>query len=137
MAKSVLVFVGIFSGFAAALAIGVVYNSARISLSERGRELATLRVIGFSRFEISYILLGQSMLLTAFALPVGCLIGNWLALGMASSFNTELYRIPAIIEPASFGYAMLVTLAAAAVSALMVRRRLDRLDLIGVLKTRE
>jgi len=137
MAKTVLVFVGMFAGFASALAIGVVYNSARIALSERGRELATLRVIGFTRFEISYILLGQSLLLTLMALPVGCLIGNWLALGMAASFDTELFRIPAVIEPSSFGYAMLVTLAAAAVSALMVRRRLDRLDLIAVLKTRE
>ncbi|WP_346910508.1 FtsX-like permease family protein [uncultured Roseibium sp.] len=137
MAKTVLVFVGMFAGFASALAIGVVYNSARIALSERGRELATLRVIGFTRFEISYILLGQSLLLTVMALPVGCLIGNWLALSMAKSFDTELYRIPAVIEPSSFGYAMLVTLAAAAISALMVRRRLDRLDLIAVLKTRE
>ncbi len=137
MAKTVLVFIGMFAGFASALAIGVVYNSARIALSERGRELATLRVIGFTRFEISYILLGQSLLLTVMALPVGCLIGNWLALGMAKSFDTELYRIPAVIEPSSFGYAMLVTLGAAAISALMVRRRLDRLDLIAVLKTRE
>ncbi|MBN9669928.1 ABC transporter permease [Roseibium aggregatum] len=137
MARTLLVFVGIFAGFAAALAVGVVYNSARIALSERGRELATLRVIGFTRFEISYILLGQSLLLTVLALPVGCFIGNRLALGMASSFNTELYRIPAVIEPSSYGYAMLLTLGAAVLSALLVRRRLDRLDLIAVLKTRE
>ncbi|AXS41388.1 FtsX-like permease family protein [Breoghania sp. L-A4] len=137
MARTLYVFVGIFAGFAAALAVGVVYNSARIALSERGRELATLRVIGFTRFEISYILLGQSLALTLAALPVGCLLGTWLALGMAASFDTELYRVPAVIEPSSYGIAMLVTLAAAAVSALMVRRRLDRLDLIAVLKTRE
>lgn len=137
MAKTVYVYIGIFSGFAAALAIGVVYNSSRIALSERGRELATLRVIGFTRFEISYILLGQSMLLTLIALPAGCLIGRWLALSMVESFDTELFRIPAVIQPASYGYAMLMTLAAAMVSALLVRRRLDRLDLISVLKTRE
>lgn len=137
MAKTVLVFVGIFGGFAAALAVGVVYNSARIALSERGRELATLRVIGFSRFEISYILLGQSLLLTVLALPVGCFLGNRLALAMVSSFDTELYRIPAVIEPSSYGYAMLVTLGSAVLSAFLVRRRLDRLDLIAVLKTRE
>ncbi len=137
VARSVLVFTGIFGGFAAALAIGVVYNSARISLSERGRELATLRVIGFTRYEVSYILLGQVLLLTLFALPVGCLIGNRLAVGMVRSFDTELFRIPAVIEPSSYGYAMLVTLAAAVLSALIVRHRLDRLDLIAVLKTRE
>ena len=137
MAKTVFIYIGIFAGFAAALAIGVVYNSARIALSERGRELATLRVIGFTRFEISYILLGQSMLLTLLALPVGCVIGHQMAIGMASSFDTELYRIPAVIEPASYGYAMLMALVAAGFSALLVRRRLDRLDLISVLKTRE
>lgn len=137
MAQTVFVFIGIFSAFATALAVGVVYNSARITLSERGRELATLRVIGFTRFEISYILLGQSLLLTFMALPVGCFIGNRLAFGMVKSFDTELYRIPAVIEPASYGIAMLVTLAAAGLSALLVRRRLDRLDLISVLKTRE
>ncbi|WP_417685792.1 ABC transporter permease [Roseibium sp.] len=137
MAKTIFVYIGIFAGFSAALAVGVVYNSARISLSERGRELATLRVIGFSRFEISYILLGQSLLLTLLALPLGCVIGNRLALGMVAAFDTELFRIPAVIEPATYGYAMLATLAAATVSALLVRRRLDRLDLIAVLKTRE
>lgn len=137
MARSLLVFIGIFSGFASALAVGVVYNSARIALSERGRELATLRVIGFTRVEISYILLGQSLLLTILALPVGCVIGNRLAMGMVAAFDTELYRIPAVIEPSSYGYAMLITLGAAVLSAFIVRRRLDRLDLIGVLKTRE
>ncbi|GAB4514032.1 MAG: ABC transporter permease [Roseibium sp.] len=137
MARTILVYVAIFGGFASALAVGVIYNSARIALSERGRELATLRVIGFTRFEISYILLGQILFLTLLALPVGCLIGNRLANLMAKSFDTELYRIPTVIEPSSYGYAMLVTLTAAVFSALLVRHRLDRLDLIAVLKTRE
>jgi putative ABC transport system permease protein len=137
MARTILVYVGIFGGFASALAVGVIYNSARIALSERGRELATLRVIGFTRFEISYILLGQILFLTLLALPVGCLIGNRLANAMVRSFDTELFRIPTVIEPSSYGYAMLVTLAAAVFSALVVRHRLDRLDLIAVLKTRE
>ncbi|WP_041375861.1 ABC transporter permease [Polymorphum gilvum] len=137
MAETLLIFTGLFSGFAAALAIGVVYNAARIALSERAREFATLRVIGFTRFEISYILLGQSLLLALLAMPIGCVIGYLLATYLAAAFDTELFRIPAVVEPSTYGYAVLVTLAAAAGAALMVRRRLDHLDLIAVLKTRE
>ncbi|MEI2385614.1 FtsX-like permease family protein [Breoghania sp. JC706] len=137
MAETVSIFTGIFSAFAASLAMGVVYNSAHISLSERARELSTLRVIGFTRFEISYILIGQSLLLTVIALPVGCVIGTWLAHLMTAAFDTELYRIPAVIEPSTYGYSSLLVLASALVSAMLVRRRLDRLDLVAVLKTRE
>ncbi len=137
MAETLLIYVGFFSGFASALGFGVVYNSARIALSERGRELATLRVLGFSKVEISYILLGEVVLLVFVALPLGCLMGRGLAWVMVSAFETELYRIPLVIEASTYGVAVLVALAATVVSAALVRRRLDRLDLIAVLKTRE
>ena len=137
VAQTILIFIGFFSAFAAALCIGVVYNSARIALSERARELATLRVLGFTRFEISYILLGQSALLVALALPIGCAAGWLLALTITTAFDTELYRIPLIVSPASYGVAMVVAIAAAFLSALLVNRKLGRLDLIAVLKTRE
>lgn len=137
MAQTLLIFVSFFVGFACTLAFGVTYNAARIALSERGRELATLRVLGFSRAEISYILLGEVGLLTLVALPLGCLFGYLLARGLIAAFQTELYRIPFVIEPATYAWAMLIVLAATALSALLVRRRLDRLDLIAVLKTRE
>lgn len=135
--EHLLTYIGIFAGFAAALAFGVTYNSARIALSERGRELATLRVLGFRRTEISYILLAQVGLLIAGALPMGCLIGLGLTRLVARLLDTELYRLPLVIEPATYGWAIVLTLLAAAVSALLVRRRVDRLDLIRVLKTRE
>jgi putative ABC transport system permease protein len=137
LGETLLIFVGFFSAFAAALGFGVIYNSARIALSERGRELATLRVLGFTRAEISYILLGEVGLLVLAALPVGCLMGAGLAWLMTAAFQTELYRVPLIIEASTYGTALVIALAAAAVSAALVRRRLDRLDLIGVLKTRE
>jgi putative ABC transport system permease protein len=137
MAQTLLIFVTFFVGFACTLAFGVTYNAARIALSERGRELATLRVLGFTRAEISYILLGEIGLLTLVALPLGCLFGYGLARALVSAFETELYRIPAWLEPSTYAVAMLVALVATAFSALLVRRRLDRLDLIAVLKTRE
>jgi putative ABC transport system permease protein len=137
MAQTLLIFVTFFVGFACTLAFGVTYNAARISLSERGRELATLRVLGFTRAEISYILLGEIGLLTFVALPLGCLFGYGLARALVSAFETELYRIPAWLEASTFGFATLVALVATAFSALLVRRRLDSLDLIAVLKTRE
>jgi putative ABC transport system permease protein len=59
MAETIMIFVSFFIVFSCALAVGVTYNAARIALSERGRELATLRVLGFTRAEISYLLLGE------------------------------------------------------------------------------
>ena len=123
--------------FAGLIAVGVVYNAARISLSERGRELATLRVLGFSRFEVSYILLGELMLLTLLAVPVGCGLGYLLAWLTTFAFDVELYRIPLVLEPSTYGAAALIVAGAALASGLVVRRRIDRLDLVAVLKTRE
>lgn len=137
LAETLMMYVTYFAAFAAALGFGVVYNSARISLSERDRELATLRVLGFTRAEISYILLGEIGLLVLIALPLGCLAGIGLSWLMSASFETELYRVPPIIEHSTFGYAVAFALGVAIVSAALVRRRLDRLDLIAVLKTRE
>jgi putative ABC transport system permease protein len=137
MAKTITIFVSFFIIFACALAFGVTYNAARIALSERGRELATLRVLGFTRAEISYILLGEVALLTFVALPLGCIIGFGLASLIVHAFETELYRVPLVILPETYGWAVVIGLAATAVSAFLVRRRVDRLDLIAVLKTRE
>jgi putative ABC transport system permease protein len=137
MAETMLIFVSFFAAFAAMLAFGVAYNSTRIALSERARELATLRVLGLSRLEISYILLGELGLLVLAGLPIGCAVGAGIAAILAHSFETDLYRVPLVIENSTFGFAMLVTLAATFVSGAIVRARLDRLDLIGVLKTRE
>lgn len=124
--------------FAALIAIGVVYNAARISLAERARELASLRVLGFSRGEVAYILLGELALLTMLALLPGCLFGFGLAhLVGELGLETELYRIPIIIAPSTYGTAILVVLAASFVSSLIVGRRVARLDLISVLKTRD
>ena len=123
--------------FAGLIAVGVVYNNARISLSERGRELASLRVLGLTRGEVSYILLGELGLLTLLALPLGALLGYLLAATLVMSFNTELFRIPLIISHSTYGYAALVVVLSAIGSGLLVRRRIDTLDLIAVLKTRE
>jgi putative ABC transport system permease protein len=137
MARTLLIFVSFFIVFSCALAFGVTYNAARIALSERGREFATLRVLGFTRGEISYLLLGEIALLTAIALPFGCLAGRLLARLIVAGFKTELYRVPFVVDASSYGWAMVVALVATALSVILVRRRLDRLDLIAVLKTRE
>ena len=137
LAQTLLIYISFFAMFACALGFGVVYNSTRIALSERGRELATLRVLGFSRAEVSYILLGEVTLLILVGLPLGCLAGQGLAWLMTSAFETELYRVPLVIELSTYGIAVLVALTATALSAALVRRRLDRLDLVAVLKTRE
>ena len=123
--------------FACIITFGVVYNSARIALSERSRELATLRVIGYSRREISQILLGELALLVIVAIPLGLVLGRLMVGWSAAAFETELFRIPVVVDPSTYGAAACVALVAAALSGLTVRRRLDKLDLIGVLKTRE
>lgn len=123
--------------FAAIIAFGVVYNSARVSLSERARELASLRVLGFTRGEISLILLGELAVLTVVALPVGGMIGYGLGRLIMLGFSNEVYRLSFTVSAATMAWAFLTVIAAAFVSGLVVRRRLDQLDLIGVLKTRE
>jgi len=137
MAETMLIFTGVFALFSATLAFGVAYNATRVSLSERARELATLRVLGQTRVEISYILLGEVALLAFMGLPIGCGVGALIAWFMAESFETELYRVPLVLQPAIFGMAVAIAVASVAVSAAIVRERLDRLDLIAVLKTRE
>jgi putative ABC transport system permease protein len=137
LVENIMVFITLFSILACALGFGVAYNSARIALSERGRELATLRVLGFSRGEISYILLGEIGLLITIALPFGCLLGRGLSELMAAAFETDLFRVPLVIEPSTYGLSVLIALGATVLSALLVRHRVDHLDLIEVLKTRE
>lgn len=123
--------------FSVVIAFGVVYNSARIALTERSRELASLRVLGFNRAEISYILLGELAVLTLVAVPLGLYMGYELCAFIAIALQTELYRVPVIINANTYAFAASVVIVSAAISALLVRRKLDHLDLIGVLKTKE
>jgi putative ABC transport system permease protein len=123
--------------FAGIIAFGVVYNAARISLSERSRELASLRVLGFTVTEISSILLGELAVVTLLSLPVGALVGYGLALLIVSGFQSEVYRFPLVVTPQAVATAWLAVIVACVASGLVVQRRLRHLDLVGVLKTRE
>ncbi len=123
--------------FAATIAVGVVYNNARVALSMRSRDLASLRVLGFTRGEISTILLGELAIQVLLAIPIGLVVGRLLAEAVMSTVDPEMYRLAVVIEPKTYAFAAVVTLASGLLSALLVRRKLDRLDLIGVLKTRE
>ena len=137
LGRTIFIFVAFFILFSCTLAFGVVYNAVRIALSERARELATLRVLGFTRLEIAYVLLGEVGILTVLSLPLGALIGVGLAWYLSEQFATELFRVPLVVKPATLGLAASVILATALASAALVKRQLDRLDLIAVLKTRE
>jgi len=119
------------------IAFGVVYNSARIAISERGRELASLRVLGFTRGEVGYILLGEIALLTLLAIPFGFVLGRGLSAYLATSFTSDLYRIPLVVLPSTYALAASIVLGSFAISAVLMWRKLARLDLIEVLKTRE
>jgi putative ABC transport system permease protein len=122
---------------AGAIAFGVVYNSARIALSERGRELASLRILGFTRGEVGYILLGELAVLTLAAIPLGFVIGRAFGALLLRLMETEMYRIPLIVQPSAYALGALVVVASAVLSGAIVHRRIQRLDLIEVLKTRE
>jgi putative ABC transport system permease protein len=137
MADSLLRMRAINLVFASIIAFGVVYNTGRIALAERSRELATLRVIGFTRAEVSVLLLGELAVLTILALPVGMLCGYALASLAVVALETENQRFPLVIEPATYALAAVVVLAAATATGLFVRRRVDNLDLVEVLKSRE
>ena len=135
--QNIVVMNTIYIVIAVLITVGVTYNAARIQLSERARELASLRILGFGRGEVSYILVGEMMLIALIAQPFGWLIGSWIAGAMTKAFTSDLYAIPLVLKPAIFATGSLVVLCAAFASAMIVRRRLDRLDLIAVMKTRE
>jgi putative ABC transport system permease protein len=137
LADQMLTFAFFNTVLAATIAIGVIYNTARITLSERSRELASLRVLGYTRGEVSYILLGELAVLVFVAIPVGCGIGYSLAGVLAQSAQTELFRVPLILTPRTFAFSALAVLVASVISALVVRHRVDHLDLVEVLKARE
>lgn len=135
--RSIEVTMTINALFACVIAFGVVYNGARIALSERGNELASLRVLGFTRREVAFLLLGEQAVITLVAIPLGFALGVGVCWLLAVRMSTELYRIPVVFTDQTFAFALAVVAAAALVSGAIVARRLDRLDLIAVLKTRE
>ena len=137
MGDTLLIFTTINTFLAGTIAFGVVYNSARIALSERARELASLRVLGFTRGEISYILLGELAVLTLAGIPLGFLVGTGLCMYLVANLQTDLYRVPLVLEPGTFAFAATVILVAAAFSGAVVRQKLDHLDLVVALKTKE
>ena len=123
--------------FASLIAFAIVYNPARVALAERSRELASLRVLGFSRAEVSRILLGELLVSTLAAIPLGLVIGYGMAAGVSAAYGTEMMRIPLVISSQTYATAALTVAISAILSALIVRRRVDHLDLVGVLKSRD
>ncbi len=135
-AGSMAVMTIVLAFFASVIAVGIVYNNARVSLSMRSRDLASMRVLGFTRGEISVVLLGELAVQVLLALPIGMWLGTQTANALLS-IDPENFRMPVMISAKTYAFAGLVTIIAALFSGLLVRRKLDRLDLIGVLKTRE
>lgn len=135
--ETIMIMMTIYALIGGSIAAGVVYNAARISLTERGRELASLRVLGFTRGEASYILLGELGILTIVAIPVGAVLGAGFAWLVVMGMPTELYRVPYALFPSTRGFAAVIVMIASAGAAVLVAQRVRNLDLIEVLKTRE
>jgi putative ABC transport system permease protein len=127
----------VLTAFAIVIAVGVVYNHARVALAERAWELASLRVLGFTRSEVSAILLGELAIEIMLAMPLGMLLGYLLSRGIVRAIQSDSFYFPLVISPATYAFSALCVVVAGVVSALIVRRRVDGLDLVGVLKTRE
>lgn len=137
IANQMLTFAFFNTLLATTVAMGVVYNSTRIAFAERSRELASLRVLGFTRGEITYILLGEMGLLTLLAIPLGFFIGKGGGGLMVRNMETELFRVPLVVDNGTYAFAASVVLVSALISGVMIKRKLDRLDLVAVLKTKE
>ena len=137
MDDTILMFALVFVLLATSIAFAVVYNNARIAFAERSRELATLQVLGYSRAEVSWILVGEILLLTLVALPFGWLIGTGFAWALNQAFSMDMFRVPLVITPGAYGFATAVVLTASVAAAVLVVRRLHRLDKVAVLKAVE
>ncbi|MBN8606080.1 MAG: FtsX-like permease family protein [Caulobacterales bacterium] len=127
----------IYAAFAAIMAGGVAFSAARITLAEQERDLATLRVLGFTRIEVSYILIGELLALALLAVPAGIALGTLLAIWLMQLFQTDMYAFPFVFNPSGYAFAIAFTLACVAAAAFVVRRGVDKLDMIGVLKARD
>jgi predicted lysophospholipase L1 biosynthesis ABC-type transport system permease subunit len=137
IARTINVSTVILIAFTVIIAFGMVYNGARIALSERGHELASLRVLGFTRSEIGFMLLGEQAILTLVAIPVGFALGYGIAGLITVAIDTELIRFPLFISARSYALPFLVVAGSAFLSGYLVQWRLRHLDLVAVLKTRE
>lgn len=137
IAENLNIQIAVYCGLSTIIAFGVVYNSARIQFAERARELASLRVLGFTEYEVSRLLLLEFAILTLAAIPVGWAVGYGLALVLVKGFQSDLYRLPFIMPRSTYAYSALIVMVAVAISALIVRRRVSNLDLVSVLKTRD
>lgn len=137
MKETMLFFTYVSTVFAIIIAFGVIYNSVHIALTERARELASLRVLGFTRAEIAYILLGELGILTLIAIPLGLWLGWGMCYYIAHTLQSDLFRVPVVLVPQTYAFAATVVLVSAVLSGLVVRQRLNQLDLIAVLKERE
>ena len=130
-------FASMFVVFSSLMAGGVAYSAARVTFAEQERDLATLRVLGFGRREVSYVLLAEIGVLLLIALPSGAVLGTLLSRWLMSQFQTDMFTFPYITESAAYGQSVLFVAAAVIAAALVVRRSVDKLDLVGVLKSRE
>lgn len=137
IAQNISIMTTVYVVLSVIIAFGVIYNSARIQLSERAREFASLRVLGFTRAEVSHVLLLELALLVLIAIPLSWGFGYLFAWATIQGFESDLYRIPFLINSDTYAISSIVVLGAAAASALIVRRRIDRLDMVRALKTRE
>jgi putative ABC transport system permease protein len=137
MGENLLIFAMVNILLAGTIATGVVYNTVRIAFAERSRELASLRVLGFTRSEVAYILFGELTIILALGIPGGFWAGRALCGLLAANLQSELYRVPLILEPSSYAFAATVVLLASLGAALVIRGHLNRMDLVAVLKTRE
>jgi putative ABC transport system permease protein len=136
-ARNILIMSSVLTAFAVVIAVGVVYNNARIALAERTWELASLRVLGFTRGEVSLLLLGELAIGIAIALPLGMLLGWGLTHGIVQAMRSDQFLFPVVIQPRTYAWAAIAVVAAGVASALVVRRRIDQLDMVAALKTRE
>jgi putative ABC transport system permease protein len=135
--ENVVISTTVYLTMALLITVGVAYNGARVQLSERARELASMRILGFTRAEVSYVLLGETGVLALAAQPVGWALGAAICWLTVRGFESDLYRLPFVFTPEMCARASLIALGATLAAALVVRRRLDRADLVAVMKTRE
>ena len=136
-ARNIRIMSTVLTFFATVIAVGVVYNNARIALAERTWELASLRVLGFTRAEVSGLLLGEMAIGIAIALPLGMALGYGLVHLVTGLLKSDQFLYPVVIQPATYAWAGITVLVSGVASALVVRRRIDKLDMVAALKTRE
>jgi putative ABC transport system permease protein len=131
------VFVGLMITFGTIMGFAIIFNTTIINIMERRRELASLKVLGYTHREIENTILRENMLLGFIALVPGVMLGRWMSELFVRQFSNELFALEVVIYPRTYIITFLSVFVFIILAQLANKKNISGLDMVEVLKNRE